>query len=180
MRRIHIAFFALALLAGFAPEAQAQSQAPDGFWVSGGFHTYAGRGGGVPGFRVDGGFPVGPIAIVLPLTFDVRGNIRLFTLAPGVQYEYRLDQIEMAGLLSIFGEVGIGFFTAHERYNDFFGDRISSSYAGGLLRMSVGARYYMENPSGLFFFLNPIGFSAFLRNNGWASYEFSGGVGWRF
>jgi hypothetical protein len=179
MHRLLIAFSVVALLAGVTAEAEAQqSKAPEGFFVSGGLHTYAGPwSGGLPGFRFDGGIGLGdlPIAIVLPITFDARGGGRLFTLAPGVQYEYRLEQIEMAGLLSIVGEVGIGFFSVHSRY---FGDRYSDF--GGLLRVVAGARYYMENPLGLFFFLNPIGFSAFLRNNGGAAYEFSAGAGWRF
>jgi hypothetical protein len=182
MRRIVIAFFAVALMAGFAPEAEAQqSRAPDGFFVSGGFHSYAGWGGGYPGMRVDFGIPLGdlPIKLILPITLDGRANNLLFTVAPGIQYEYRLEQVDMKGLLAIYGEGGVGMYLYRWKWSNAFGDEKNVT-AGGLIRVVVGARYYMESPEGLFFFVNPIGFSAFLRDGGGAAYEASLGVGWVF
>jgi hypothetical protein len=184
MHRLIIAFSVVALMAGFTTEAEAQqSRAPEGFWVGGSYDHLSGWTGGLNGFRLEAGIPLGdlPIAIVLPFTFHGRnygwGPRRLITIAPGIQYEYRLEQIEMPGLLSIYGEGHIGFFGAFERDN-FFDDRYSAF--GGVFRVNTGVRYYMEKPRGLYFHLTPIGFTAFMRNRGGVSYEFLTGVGYRF
>ncbi|NLY93898.1 MAG: hypothetical protein GXY23_07680 [Myxococcales bacterium] len=173
MRKFLIALSVVTLFIGAAHTAEAQSsKAPEGFWVGGGLHAYAGgwvAGGNPLGIRVEGGLPIGPVAIVLPLTIDARHGGKILTIAPGVQYEYRFEQINMPGLLSIFGEAGLGFFTVHPH-----------TRAGGLLRVNVGARYYMEKVRGLYFNLNPIGFSAFMRDHGGAAYEFMMGAGYRF
>jgi hypothetical protein len=183
MHRLFIAFSVAALMAGFSTQAEAQqnSRAPDGLFVSGGFHTYAGWGGGYPGMRVDLGIPLGdlPIKIILPMTLDGRANHLLFTLIPGIQYEYRLEQIDMKGLLAIYGEGGVGIFVNRWRYRDVFFDE-RQTRLGGAFRVGLGVRYYMENPEGLFFFANPIGFTAFVRDGGGASYEASLGAGWVF
>src|SRR5690606_39714172 len=121
-----------------------------------------------------------PLKLAAPAPLDGRANNLRFTVAPGIQYEYRHEQIDMKGLLSIYGEGGIGMYLYRWKWNNPFGADDKDLTAGGLLRIVTGVRYYMEKPEGLFFFLNPIGFSAFIRRGGGASYEASLGVGWVF
>src|SRR5690554_1203566 len=172
MYRISLAILAFALLLGFSQGASAQSKAPEGLWVAGGFNFMARRGGAVPGMRAEVGFRVAPkvpLDLVIPVTVGGRWGGTYLTIAPGVQYEYRFEELPK-GVLSIVGEggLGVGFV---------FG---GGTNAAAVLRVLAGARYYFEKVDGLFVHLTPLGFTAFMRRNGFAAYDFTMGAGFRF
>ncbi|NLE49077.1 MAG: hypothetical protein GX614_11805 [Sandaracinaceae bacterium] len=171
MYRFSLATLAIALLLGFSQEASAQSKAPEGLWVAGGFNFMA-RNGAIPGMRAEVGFRVAPkvpLDLVIPVTIGGRWGTQILTIAPAVQYEYRFENLPK-GVLSIVGEGGLGIGFLFRNDTD----------VAGILRILAGARYYFEKVDGLFVHLTPLGFTAFMRRGGWAAYDFTMGAGFRF
>jgi hypothetical protein len=150
-------------------------------WVNSGVYA---------GMRLEVGIPLPfdlPLSVIVPMSFHGRsqdfffGSVktRFFSLIPGIQYEYVLP-LEIAGAVSVVGEVGLGFALGWAKFRNNGAPNNTDTDAHAAMRFSVLARYYFAGVPGLFVMVQPVGVTAVFANGSTAFYEFMVGGGYRF